>query len=458
MENINNQPQYQYRYIVRFTVEASTPIAVGSGMGTILTDSPVIRDVNGLPYIPATSLAGVIRHELSEQEGEDFVNDAFGFHDKYGGEGSRIVFTDAVMVGKDALPVDGIQSIDWNDDFYRHYHDLCIRNHVRIGSDGVAEDAGKYDNEVVYKGTRFVFEAELVSEKERKEMFCKIVSALSSSVLRIGSGTRCGYGKLSVKKCERAILDLCNADDLKLYAQKSSCLSAAWAGFSEWKPTSADPSSAGWTRYVLSLQPVDFYMFGSGSGDDDADNVPVSESVVEWNGGKPAFADRRTLIPAASVKGALAHRTAYNYNKVNHLYVGNPEAKTGDENLAVAAIFGKAAGKDGSRGSRGGIILSDLLEYDIADAQKLFYHIQSDYFSGGTIDGALFQEKSVHGKGQCHRLELLVADGALADDKVKEAFVQSLRDICDGLLPLGGVTGRGNGFFTGTLTENDKRL
>lgn len=436
-------------------MEASTPLAVGSGTSTILTDSPVIRDVNGLPYIPATSLAGVIRHALRELAGEKLVNEAFGYHDsKDGGEGSRIVFTDAVMEGKDGLPVDGIQPIDWQDDFYRHYRDLCVRNHVRIGQDGIAADTGKYDNEVVYKGTRFVFEAELVSETERREMFDKILSQLYSSVLRIGSGTCCGYGKLSVVKCERADLDLCQIHDLSAYAQKSSCLSEPWTEYSEWKPASEDASHEGWTRYKLQLQPVDFYMFGSGLGDDDADNVPVSESVVEWNGGRPSFSAHRTVIPATSVKGALAHRTAYNYNKQNQLYAGNPDAKTGDENPAVAAIFGLAAGNGESRGSRGNILLSDLIEYE-ADAAKLFYHIQSDYFSGGTIDGALFQEKSTDGKGQKYEMEILVAKSALSDGKARDAFEQSLRDICDGLLPLGGVTGRGNGFFTGTLTKND---
>lgn len=454
MENKNNQPQYRYRYIVRFTVEASTPLAVGSGTSTILTDSPVIRDVNGLPYIPATSLAGVIRHALRESAGEDFVNEAFGYHAKDGGEGSRIAFTDAVMAGKYGMPVDGIQTVDWQDSFYRHYRDLSVRNHVRIGQDGIAADTGKYDNEVVYKGTRFVFELELVSETERREMFDKILSQLYSSVLRIGGGTRCGYGKLNVVRCERAELDLSLGHDLSAYARKSSCLSEPWTEYKEWKPAAENASHEGWTRYALQLRPVDFYMFGSGSGDDDADNVPVSEDVVEWNGGRPSFSTRRTVIPATSVKGALAHRTAYNYNKQNHLYVGNPDAKTGDENLAVAAIFGSAAGKGGSRGSRGNIIMSDMIEHN-AGAAKLFYHIQSDYFSGGTIDGALFQEKSTDGKGQTYEIEILVAQSALSDGKVRAAFEQSLRDICEGLLPLGGVTGRGNGFFTGTLTQND---
>ena len=99
------ETKYRYRHIARIVLEASTPIAVGSGMSDMQTDSPVIRDVNGLPYIPATSLAGVIRHSL---ELKDDDSNIFGYHDRKGGRGSRAVFTDAVMVGEKGEVLDGI--------------------------------------------------------------------------------------------------------------------------------------------------------------------------------------------------------------------------------------------------------------------------------------------------------------------------------------------------------------
>ena len=40
---------------------------------------------------------------------------------------------------------------------------------------------------------------------------------------------------------------------------------------------------------------------------------------------------------------------------------------------------------------------------------------------------------------------------ALQDEDVRKAFEKALQDICDGLLPLGGGTNRGNGIFIGTL-------
>lgn len=161
-------------------------------------------------------------------------------------------------------------------------------------------------------------------------------------------------------------------------------------------------------------------------------------------------------MPASSVKGALAHRTAYNYNRQNHLYVGNAEAFTCDRNPAVAAVFGTAGDGGTKRGTRGNIIMGDVIGKE--KCEKLFFHVKNDYFSGGTIDGALFQEKSIYGRDTVYEEEILVRKDALEQSVVREAFEQSLRDICNGLLPFGGCVGRGNGFFTGELYKDGGKI
>lgn len=62
-----------YKLVVRVIIEAQTPLCIGSGEKSILTDSEVMRDVNGLPYIPGTTLAGVLRKELSEEKAEYYL-------------------------------------------------------------------------------------------------------------------------------------------------------------------------------------------------------------------------------------------------------------------------------------------------------------------------------------------------------------------------------------------------
>lgn len=462
--------RYTHRHIARLTVEAETPLAVGTGKGSdILTDAPVAKDVNGLPYIPATSIAGVLRHAMGYADNKTDGN-PFGYISKPddnddSGRGSDIIFTDAVMVGKEGKALDGIQDIEWEDEFYRAFQDLPIRQHVRIDNKGTAENNGKFDNEVVYKGTRFVFEIELVSDNDNDNHIEKAIERLRYCTLRIGGGTRKGYGKLRVVKCQQASLDLAKPEDLKKYLKKSSSLAEDWDGFAENSEIGSLDDSK-WTHYQLKLKPLDFFMFGSGMGDSDADNVYVSELVVSQ--GESIDNNKRVLIPGSSVKGAIAHRTAYHYNKIKKRFAGEqkPEDITGCNNEAVAAIFGKA---DGDKFTRGRILIDDIIKGQVkaeADADagekatptaKIFFHNKIDQFTGGTMDGALFQEKVIYDKDAEYTFDIYVETDALKDEVVN-AFEQSLRDICTGLLPLGGITNRGNGIFTGTATENDKQL
>lgn len=451
--------RYTYRHIVRMTVEAATPLAVGTGKGSdILTDAPVAKDVNGLPYIPATSIAGVLRHAMGYVDNKTDGN-PFGYIDGAdnddSGHGSDIIFTDAVMVDKDGKALDGIQNIDWDDEFYRAFQDLPIRQHVRINDKGTAENNGKFDNEVVYKGTRFVFEIELVSDNDNDNHIEKAIEHLRYCTLRIGGGTRKGYGRLNVVKCQQASLNLAKPEDLEKYLKKSSSLAEEWAGFTKISETESLDDSK-WTHYQLKLKPLDFFMFGSGMGDSDADNVYVSELVVSQ--GESIDNNKRVLIPGSSVKGAIAHRTAYHYNKIKGNFAGKTEPKeiTGSNNEAVAAIFGEK--KSDNTFTRGRILIDDVIKGQAEPKSKPFFHNKIDQFTGGTMDGALFQEKVIYDKDTEYTFDIYVENSALADDDIKKAFVQSLRDICTGLLPLGGITNRGNGIFTGTATENDEPL
>ena len=446
---------YQYRHIARLTIEADSAIAVGTGGSDVFTDAPIARDVNRLPYIPATSIAGVIRHALHIKDGEESI---FGHHDNKGGKGSQVIFTDAVMVGNNGKAIDGLTAIDWQDGFYSAYRQLPIRQHVRIDSNGTAENGGKFDNEVVYKGTRFVFELEIYSCDNQEEQFNKILSTLYDDTLRFGGGTRAGYGKMRVVNSRTATLDLTDRNDLCDYIEKSSSLAVEWKRFA---PTSSPSQSENnnWIRYSLKLKPVDFFLFGSGLGDDEADNTPMTECVVKWNETIPTVVKEQVLIPASAVKGALAHRTAYHYNRNNQLFVENADiegeclktkAATKSGNPAVAAIFGRE--EDGKM-TLGNILISDVIKGKAHT--KLLFHNRIDVFTGATIDGALFQEKSVYGNGNEYTLDILVAKKAFHDDNYREAFEHSLQDVCDGLLPLGGTVNRGNGTFTGQWTKNE---
>ena len=208
--------RYKFRYIARLTVESETAISVGSGEKGLLTDRLVAKDANGLPYIPGTSLAGVLRHSLSS---ENFINDIFGSGGDQG-KGSRLIVSSALLVGEDGKTViEGLKNISLHSGYYSYFERLPERDHVRMTDKGAADSVnhGKYDEQLVHKGTRFVFEMELIGDENDSEQWLKLLQTFASPVFRIGAGTRKGFGKLKIisDKSKFKIFNLTETDQLK---------------------------------------------------------------------------------------------------------------------------------------------------------------------------------------------------------------------------------------------------
>lgn len=450
---------YIHRFLARFVIEAKTPLAVGSGEKDITTDALVATDVNGLPYIPGTAIAGVVRSMIGEESAKTF----FGYQvpgESKKGKGSEIIFTEAKILNSKGEVVDGlnIDAID-KDPLLKECKELPIRQHARISEKGVTEKGGKFDEQVVFAGTRFCFELEMVSDGNNYSDFESVLSQVNNKTFRIGSGTRCGFGEIEVVEMQRAKLDLSEPNELELYLDKSSNLSEDWNGWQRDENIEKETLSTDWQEYKLSLQPEDFFLFGSGFGDEDVDMTPVKARKVVWEDGVGRLSDKMVLIPATSVKGALSHRVAFHWNKLNGYYAGNPEAKVGKDNFAVKTLFGSEGEKDGEGQLRGNVIFSDIIEKRSVE-DKILNHVAIDRFTGGAMDGALFSEKTTYvtEKEKLFEMTLLVRKEALdkKDKKVEQALEAALQDICKGMLPLGGGVNRGNGIFTGTLKRGEE--
>lgn len=464
---------YQYRFLTRIVLEAKTALSVGSGNKNALTDSLVARDVNGLPYIPGTAIAGIIKHSLDE-EAQRFLGFNESGHERKIrmqtekeanqsvreniDEGSALIFSSAQMLGKEGKAIEGLVLNVFEDDYLKHFEKLPVRQHVNIDSKGVAVDGGKFDEEVVYKGTRFCFEMEMLSETPKSTVFDEILKTLASDSLMIGSGTRCGLGEVEMVDCKSACLDLKKKEDRALYLQKTSSLNDLfWTNkiVSEVKRDAIKGSTDNHITYELNLTPEDFFLFGSGFGDDDADATPVTGTFFNWKEtGKPKLIKNAILIPGSSVKGALSHRVAFHYNRLNgytikkigNEYKEHELAKTGTDNQAIRMLFGYVARNETMRGN---VIISDIIQKQNSECEKVLNHVAIDRFTGGAIDGALFSEKVTYGKKDEYILYIKVKKDGLNDEKIKESFEATLTDITNGMLPLGGGVNRGHGCFEG---------
>ena len=458
---------YKYRLLSRITLEALSPLVIGSGNKNIKTDSFVAKDVNELPYIPATTLAGLIRHSLPEKEQKRWM----GYQTKEESYGSQLILSEAKILSENGKPIDGLNTK--SDAITELCKQLPIRQHVRINHQGVAEKNGKFDEEIVPKGMRFCFEMELMSEEDDNEIMDKILSTIQSKGFRIGSGCRSGFGQISVINILHKKLDLSTPEDLKLYLSKSSSLENIWEGFEPYSPTIN--TNTDYTSYELTLQPTDFMFFGAGFGDEHSDMTFVRESVVQWDNNNRASIiekEKVILIPGSSVKGALAHRTAYHYNKLKGCFADGKSAEelqrhVGKQNGAVKLLFGSEGDNKGKNKRRGSILISDIIQTQTKELEKkVLNHVKIDRFTGGAVTGALFSEEVLYTPRTSFKLELLLYKAAITEDKkdkedkekILKAFETALTDLCKGYLPLGGGVNRGNGTFKGSLKKDGETI
>ncbi len=454
------QKLFNYRQQARFIVEAVTPLALGNGQKDVMTDAQVSVDVNGLPYLPGTTIAGIFRslHAASEPETKEeqtATDKLFGWQADFEnkGEGSLIIFSEGRILNSKGDVVDGLCNDIDEDPLLREYCNLPIRQHARIGATGTTVDAGKFDEQVVFAGTRFCFQIEVLSTDDDTTQLKKLIGLTNDVSFRIGGGSRKGFGCVKVIKTGIRTFNLSDVDgQLKEYLDSNSRIENKWEGWEIQPLKESYENTAKWVTYKLKLHSDDFFLFGSGMGDleGSADMAAVSERKVIGPDDNRHLSGPCLLIPASSVKGALAHRVAYHYNRLNEWFIGNPEAQTGDKNEAVRQLFGSNTGDI----TRGNVIMEDIL-IKKEENEKLINHVAIDQFTGGAMAGALFTEKVSY---KCPEFDFIlhVSTDAFVKPKIMEALEAALKDLCEGRLPLGGGVNRGLGVFTGTF-ESDKK-
>ncbi len=445
-------------FLARVTIEAQTPMRVGTGCGSIAADVCVDRDVNGLPFVPATALKGLLRHALPTDVAERMMGGRRSDSDV---RGSWLSLSEARMVGSDGGVVDGMTGDISCDPFLRGFANVPIRQHVRLTHRGVAADKAKFDEEVVPRGVRFCFEMELRADELGQDDFLRLLGILRADTFRIGGGSRRGFGQVRVVDVGFCRLDFRVREDFLAYASKSASMSGPWERYRP-LPTDALADAAA-VRYELRLSPADFVFFSSGMGDERSDMSVVKEAFVRWDTeGRPEWceAEDSVVIPAASVKGAVAHRVAFHHNVRSRVFADalrpdKVESHVGKNNEAVLSLFGgegEAGGAGGKR--RGRVLFSDVVRRRVSARPKCFNHVRIDRFTGGVVGGALFADEPLYAAGEQFSLHLTLLPGDEAAPDAETALEEALKDVCSGALPLGGGVNRGYGRFRGRLLKD----
>lgn len=460
---------FPLRSLARITLQLRSPLHVGTGRGEAGSDAGFVRDANGLPFIPGSSIAGKIRRLTGCQIRD--TKSAFGFQDRDKGEGSRLIVSNAVIHDASDTPRDGIvpEKDLTTDPILRSALIPRWRDHVRLSEQGAAADQGKFDDLSVAAGHRFSFEVEFIHAKTQEdgEFWTSLLAALRSPLFRLGGKTRRGFGGVEIVRIRQSRLDLSQREDFAIYRDHPASLSEPGT----WQRSEDDPSSrtsasackgesSTLQDLSLTLAPDSFWIFGGGT-DAQADAAPVRDERIVWENNKPQV-QTRWFVPFSSIKGALSHRTLYHARAAAGAWEPcPPDQLSSEETAALAAhraIYGDVKTKDPSTRDQPGRLYGDDVWLGPAEEdlphEVLQHHVAIDRLTGGALDSALFSDKPLwrdrETGPQTLRIPLFIDPPTKPDTAFTDglaALRKALEDLRAGRLALGGLSGRGYGRF-----------
>jgi CRISPR/Cas system CMR subunit Cmr4 (Cas7 group RAMP superfamily) len=460
------QKNYPVVYKARVVIECATPMMLASGKSGDIFDVELIRDANGLPTIPGTGLAGVLRHLYVACHDESSMKAVFGYQQGNEGAASRVSVSFGCVHDGQNKPIEGLATLDEQDAVIRllKQQQPIVRDHVRLTHRGVAADTAKYDRTLTPAGTRFSFELGYLSDHKDDPTWDNLVTLLHHPRFRLGAVTRAGLGCLKIHSLKEACFDLRQPEDIARWLSHPKRLAQSSA---ELKERSKKPAVTNdMATVTLTLTAEDAWRIGSGStsytqAEKEADDLILSERVITWEGNKGKADQEKWVVPGSGVKGAIAHRVLYHWHRLNQRYAEDlaqdgvlPDIK---RNIApeVVALLGDVTEVEKGQTAEayaGRVYFTDC--YINPDPAKVSYrmHNSIDRFTGGTRDGALFSEEVIEGG----TLQLQIAIDTQTSEPIsttaREALKAALDDLSQGRMGLGAGAGKGMGYFSGTQT------
>lgn len=441
---IDTRPIYRLLHLV---LQADTAHGIQSGRGDATHDVLLVRDANGLPAIPATSLAGVLRHHMDQRHGSGTANALFG---TLVGEGqpSWLQVDWGLVHDSHNRPHEGLLDpsllqadplLDWlrNDK-------PIVRQRVRLSHRGSAEDTGKFDVTLLPAGLRYSHWLGYWCDgsDQSLQQWQQLLELLAEGQLYLGHGTHAGNGHFRINSLHTASWDLRQASQRTAYQQRPrlrrdirGLAPLALAGTSKV------------TQVRLLLQAEAAWRVGSGEHSLQQhegklpDLLPQHELRVVWENGKGKLGTHSYLLPGSAIKGALRHRVAFHHRRLSGQWASTSATlEDAADCPAVRELFGHA---EQDQGQAGLLHIADL--HLPTDHTAVLMHNRIDRFTGGVIHGGLFSEEVLWNTPLT--LDIQIDARRHPSTLARQALQHALQDLANGALPLGAGGSRGLGTF-----------
>ena len=444
--------------VLKLMLETASPMAIHTGNREVGFDNQLVRDVNGLPLIPATAFAGVWRHLAEDAFANHSSNNPlltivdswFGKTDGDESQASKLMISNGVMLdsqhqvvkpytAKDKLEKDALLRTCLHE---RPLH----RERVSINDRGVALEGAKFDQVLLPKGVRFALTVQWpatgVSEAEQT----LLLSLLNDKRFALGASTRNGLGQINVIYSELVGIDLSKGTEAGKKLQ--STINKPCIELNE-LAKSCYQSNSNQLLASLPLKALDNWRCGSGTqllGEQPETGsvgiISYSEQTISWQNNRASITERQPVLCGSSVKGMLAHRIAYHYRKHTQKWAHTMANDAHKDWQARPAELGDLLGfiDSESKTAQAGRLI--VLDSSVRHKHTVIRtHNSIDRFTGGVRDGALYSEELLY--QPTFELQLYLTPGEPLSDELNNALLDTLNDIKIGLLPIGAGSGRG---------------
>jgi len=409
---MSNDNRIKGKILWRGQIECLSPLHVGSGRDE-RSDLDILLDTGGHPFIPATSFIGILRHAVQERFPEKFEKNFWGYTENDDGRQSALCCSDLILV--DAPATD----------------DIVTRDGIRIdNTKGLVKKGGKFDFELLERGSRFRFNLEFTVREEDETVVKKtartLYDLLAKERIHLGAKTNSGFGQVCLveEETELYVFD---------FSKKPDVFNWLTQNFTQQKAISVtelgEPVSAKEKRFSITatLRLKNSLLVRSYARDPKMPDASQLESREDW------------VIPGSSLKGAIRARAE---RIVNTLELKNAE-------YIINELFGKVDDERRSKNARKGRVRVQEITLSPNDfPTELQTRIRVDRFTGGVIEGGLFDSMPIFAPKQDKAMTLHFD---VRNYKEYEAglLLLVLKDLWSGDLAVGGEKSIGRGVFQG---------
>lgn len=400
-----NKAAIRGRITVKGILQLDAPLLIAEGASSNERgglDIHVLQNRDGVPFIPGTSLAGVLRSAVKD---DNVRNLLFGTIDKKNPQQSAVLLYDVLLANAKIGVRDGV-SID--------------------PVTGTAIKGYKYDYEVVEKGAEGDFYAEIVlrqiheGQQEKLTQELRHLCRLLCSGFHVGALTTKGFGRVHMTQIDIDYYDFRNFDDVAAWLSPERKPAVMHWDKSDFLEADKDHPYSAAEDFMIE---ADFVLTGSLIVRDKDDDKDVAATMKKSDG--------EYIIPGTSLKGVLRHRAAYILHAL------------GKDQTVATELIDRLMGTTAVRSRF-------VVEETIIDAEA---HPQTrnriDRFTGGTIKSALFSTEPVWRKTEGGRPVTLRFGVHQARDWEAGLCVLLLKDLWLGRIAIGGEKSIGRGTLEG---------